>query len=199
MIGWISLAGVTLPVYRRTWIVVPPSVSPADLLVCAQSTLYVPALEVLPVEELVMWAALRGLSDYSCHDAALQQVLHEVLRRDYETPPAGVLRAAPATAGSLRPGAAEAALEAYVGPHALKADEVLVSPEPGAQVELALTAAPLRLSGHLCVLHYRPPMHPQAWLQVPFTKDVGSVCAAFGDSEAFDAVFRYYDDRGEIR
>ena len=83
MIGWISLAGLTLPVYRRTWIVIPPSVSPADLLVCAQSTLYVPALEVLPVEELVMWAALRGLSDYSCHDAALQQVLHEVLRRDY--------------------------------------------------------------------------------------------------------------------
>lgn len=200
MIGWISLAGKKIPVYKRTWITIPPSakVDPADLLVCAQSTLYVPALEPLPVEDLVRWAALRGLTDYRCNDPDLQQTLLAVLRRDYDAPPVGILRAAPATAGSLHPGPAEAALEAYVGPSHLDAAEVLVAPEPGAQVEIALTSAPLRASGHLCVLHYRPPMMPQAWLELPYTDEPSVLCAAFGDSKAFDAVYSYYESRGDL-
>lgn len=199
MIGWVTVAGITLPVYEKTWIKVPPTVSPTDLLAVAQASLYVPALEVLPVEELVQWAALRGLCDYSCRDPELQKHLVQVLRRDYEDVPLmGRLRAVPATAGSLHPGPAEAALEAYAGLPSMNKDEVLVAPEPGAQIELALMLAPLRRPGHLCVLHYRPPTHPQAWLQVPYTKDAGSICAAFGDSDAFDAVYRHYETRGEI-
>jgi hypothetical protein len=198
MIGWVDLAGLQIPVFRRTWIRVPPSVRPEAVLACAQGTLFMPALEPLPVEDLVLWAVVRGLCQYTCRDEELQSLLLRVLHRDYETPPAGVLRALPGCAGSLLPGPAEAALEAYLGAAQLGADEVLVAPEPGAQIEMALTTAPLRKSGHLCVVHYRPPMHPTAWLEIPFTADVSAICAAFGDSEAFESVYAHYDAKGVL-
>lgn len=198
MIGWVHLAGRQIPVYRRTWIRVPISIRPEEVLACAQGTLFMPALEPLPVEELVLWAAVRGLCSYDCRDEELQALLLRVLRRDYELSPPGVLRAVPGCAGSLLPGPAEAALETYLGAPQLAEDEVLVAPEPGAQVEMALTTAPLRRAGHLCVVHYRPPMHPSAWLEIPFTTDASAICAAFGDSEAFDTVYAHYDSKGEL-
>jgi hypothetical protein len=41
-------------------------------------------------------------------------------------------------------------------------------------------------------------MHPSAWLEIPFTTDVSAICAAFGDSEAFDTVYAHYDSKGEL-
>jgi hypothetical protein len=190
MIGSLSLAGVTVPVFRKTWIIVPPSVSPATLLACAQASVEVPALEPLFVEDLLRWSLLRGMTELQCRDEGLQKAVLSALREDADLPLP--LRAVSATAGSWIPGAAEAALEVYYAP-ALPPGEVVVCPEPGAQVEIALTAAPLRKKAHVVILHYRPPVVPEAWITFRLRDAPEAICAAFDGTEAFQAVYSLYE------
>jgi hypothetical protein len=190
VIGKVTVAGRTFPVYQKTWIVVPPTVSPAELLARAKASVSVPALEPLAVEDLLRWAVLRGMTELRCRSDRLRYAVADALQEDVDLPMP--LRALPSTAGHWTPGAAEAALEVYHAPDLAK-DETVVCPEPGFQTEVALTAAPMRLQAHLVVLHYRPPTVPTAWTVLRYNDAPGIICAAFDGTLAFEAVYSLYE------